>query len=83
MLLPNRHFYVSKDEWDTEEDTGKFMKNVLYVLWYAKGTSWANATLNSEIIKPISLAVFELCLSEGINQSVTQSVCRKFCLITC
>ena len=27
---------VSKDEWDTKEDTGKSMKNVLYVLWYAK-----------------------------------------------
>ena len=29
-------FAVSKDEWDTKEDTGKSMKNVLYVLWYAK-----------------------------------------------
>ena len=27
---------VSKDEWDTKEDTGKFMKNALYVLQYAK-----------------------------------------------
>ena len=30
-------FAVSKDEWDTKEDTGKSMKNALYVLWYAKG----------------------------------------------
>ena len=29
-------FTVSKDEWDTKEDTGKSMKNVLYVLRYAK-----------------------------------------------
>ena len=29
-------FAVSKDEWDTKEDTGKSMKNALYVLWYAK-----------------------------------------------
>ena len=29
-------FPVSKDEWDTKEDTGKSMKNALYVLWYAK-----------------------------------------------
>ena len=29
-------FIVSKDEWDTKEDTGKSMKNALYVLWYAK-----------------------------------------------
>ena len=29
-------FAVSKDGWDTKEDTGKSMKNTLYVLWYAK-----------------------------------------------
>ena len=29
-------FTVRKDEWDTKEDTGKSMKNVLYVLRYAK-----------------------------------------------
>ena len=29
-------FTVTKDEWDTKKDTGKSMKNVLYVLRYAK-----------------------------------------------
>ena len=29
-------FPASKDEWDTKGDTGKSMKNALYVLWYAK-----------------------------------------------
>ena len=29
-------FPVSKDEWDTKEDTGKSMKNALYVPRYAK-----------------------------------------------
>ena len=29
-------FPVSKDEWDTKEDTSKSMKNALYVLQYAK-----------------------------------------------
>ena len=29
-------YTVSKDEWDTKEDTGKSMKNALYVLLYAK-----------------------------------------------
>ena len=29
-------FPVSKDEWDTKEDTGKPMKNALYVPQYAK-----------------------------------------------
>ena len=27
---------AAKDEWDTKEDTGKSMKNALYVLQYAK-----------------------------------------------
>ena len=39
----------------------------------AKGTSWDEATLNSEEIKPIALAVIELRLSEGIIQIVSQS----------
>ena len=29
-------FAVSKDEWDTKEDTGKSMKNALYAQRYAK-----------------------------------------------
>jgi len=29
-------FLISKDEWNTKEDTGKSMKNVLYVLQYGK-----------------------------------------------
>ena len=29
-------FAVSKDEWDTKEDTGKSMKNALYILRYDK-----------------------------------------------
>ena len=29
-------FAVSKDEWDTKEDTGKSMENALYILQYAK-----------------------------------------------
>ena len=39
-----------------------------------KGTSWAEAKLNSEKIKPVALAVIKLCLSEGISYSVRQSV---------
>ena len=29
-------FAVSKDKWDTKEDTGKSMKNALFILRYAK-----------------------------------------------
>jgi len=67
-LLQNRNFFaVSKDGW---EDTGKSMKNGLYVWWYGKSTTWAEATTNSEKIKPVTYA----CLKASINQSVRQSV---------
>jgi len=42
MQPPNRHFLLSAK---MKEDTGKFMKNVLYMLRYA---TRAKATLNSE-----------------------------------
>ena len=64
-------FPVSKDEWDTKEDTGK--SHCMYC-GMPKGTCRAEATLNSEKIKPIALAVIELCLSEGISQSVSHLV---------
>jgi len=39
----------------------------------AKGTSRAEATSNSEKIKPVALAgIVELCESEGISQLVSQ-----------
>ena len=39
-----------------------------------KGTSRAEVTSNSEKIKPVALAVIDLCLSEDISQAVNQSV---------
>jgi len=35
----------------------------------SKGISWAEVTSSSEKIKPISFAIDELCLSEGIRQA--------------
>ena len=64
-------FPVSKDEWDTKEDTGKSMKNYCSM---PIGTCRAEATLNSEKLKPVALAVIKLCLSEGISQSVSYLV---------
>jgi len=58
-------FVVSKDEWDIKEDTDKSIKNALHLR--AKGTSCAEATLNSEKIKPVALAIVELRESEGIT----------------
>jgi len=45
----------------------------------AKGTSQAEATLNSKKIKPVVLAIVKLSKSEGIRQLVSQSVSKKFC----
>ena len=39
-----------------------------------KGTCQAEATLNSEKIKPVAVAIIELHLSEGISYLVSQSV---------
>jgi len=39
-----------------------------------KSTSWAEAMLNSEKIKPIALTIVELHWFEGISQSVMQAV---------
>ena len=64
-------FAVSKDEWNTKEDSGKFKKNALYVLRYAKRHQ-AEAMSNSENIKPIALAVIVL------HQALSQLVSRKF-----
>jgi len=52
---------VSKDEWNTKEDTGKSIKNALHIQWYGK----RQAMLNSEKIKPVALAIVELCESES------------------
>ena len=71
-------FAVSKDEWDTKEDTGKSMKNALYILRYAKGMCLAEATSNSEKIKPVALVIIELRL---LKTSVSLSVTRKSSLI--
>ena len=37
-----------------------------------KGTSQAEATSDSEKIKPVALAIIKLHLSEGISQSVSR-----------
>jgi len=37
------------------------------LLQLTKGTSWDKATSNSTKIKPVALAIVELCLSEGVS----------------
>ena len=61
------HFNVRKDKWNTKED----MKNALCVLQYA------NQRQKILKIKLVVLAVIELCLSEGISQSVRRKILYK------
>ena len=37
----------------------------------------ASLTLDSEEIKPVAIAIIELCLSEGIREEGSQSVSQK------
>jgi len=64
-------FVVSEDEGDTKEGPGKSMMNALYVKRHGKSSSRAEATLNSEKIKSVALAIVELRESEGIRQLVS------------
>ena len=82
MLPPNRHLSLSAKMNGTQ-------RRILVSPWrmyctycgMLKGTCRAEATSNSEKIKPVALAVIELCLSEGISQLLAYSVSRKFCQI--
>ena len=64
-------FAVSKDEWDTKEDTGKSMKNAFsgHTTVFQK----AHVQLKqhqTETLKPVALAVIELCLSVSYSISL-------------
>ena len=48
--------------------------NALYILWYVKRHLLGLDDAQLQKIKPIALAIIKLRLSEGISQSVTQSV---------
>jgi len=59
------HAYHKIDTFRSEQrwmgyKTGNFMKNALYVQWYGKGTSWAEATSKSKKIKPVALSYASL-----------------------
>ena len=52
------------------------MKHTLYCKYCGmrKDTSQVEETFDNENIRPVALAVIELCLSEGIRQLVSQLV---------
>jgi len=67
-------FVGSKDEWDTKEDPGKSMKNVMISIVCIAAWQKAEATSNCEKIKPIALEIVELRESELRHQSCRQLV---------
>jgi len=60
---------VVKKEWGYK---GSTMMQALWLLQLVKGTSQDEATLISEEVKFVALAVLELCLSECISKQVSQ-----------
>ena len=78
MLSPNRHFSLSAKMNGTQRRTlvSPWRMHRTYC-GMPKGTCRAEATSNSEKIKPVALAIIELRLSEGISQLLTYSVSRK------
>jgi len=53
------------------------MKNTLYVLSYAKSTSWAKTTQIEKKMKPVAVVIVKLCQSEDISQLPSQSISRN------
>jgi len=47
--------------WRTKVSFGRTMMQELELFWLGKGTSQDEATLNSEEIKSVPLAIIELC----------------------
>jgi len=61
----NQNWYLAKMN---GTDAGKSMKNALYILLYAKRHLSGWSVVKQQKMRPIALAIIELCLSEGINQ---------------
>jgi len=68
-VIENRYLYtVVKKEWGTKWYKVSTMMQALQLLQLVKRPSWDEATLISEEIKSLALAVLELRLSEGISK---------------
>jgi len=68
----NQHFLLSAKMNDTQRRTLLIPLRMHCVYCgIPKGTSQAEMTSNNEKIKPIALAIVEICLSVGIRNLVT------------
>ena len=71
---------VSKDEWDTKEDTGNSMRMHCTYCGIPKKRhlSGRSDIIQCKKIKHIALAVIELHLSEGISQKFHRDLLKVF-----
>ena len=79
VLPPNRHLSLSAKMNGTQRRTlvSPWSKDCRYCGILRNMSGWSD--VEQRKIKLVALAIIELCLSEGISQSVTQSVTRKSC----
>ena len=70
-----------RKEWSSKENKGKLQQkhdtSTGAVAVGKKGTSPDEATLISEKIKPVAIAIIKLHLSKGIRKLVSQSVSQS------
>ena len=79
MRIANRHLHAKGERNGVQGRTKvSFGRTMMGCCSWWKGTSQDEATLNSEEIKAVAIAIIELRLSEGISHSVSH-VSRKFC----
>ena len=74
-------FAVNKYEWDTKEDTGKSMKNALYILQHAKRHLSGQSNVEQWKNEAHSRSCYWVTLvwrHQSVSYSVCHSVSRKF-----
>jgi len=67
----------AKNEWNTKEDTGKYTKSALYILWYAKRhfSSWSDVIQWKNLVHTLSHCWVMLV---WWHQAVSYSITKKF-----
>jgi len=60
-----------------KDDTGKSMKNAMYIFQYAN-RHLSRCQTAKQLILYIALAVVKLCLFEGVSQAVSQAFSWKY-----
>ena len=59
---------VITNNWNTNEDKGKFMMHVLYIVQLVKRHILGKSNIEQWKFKPVALYIVQLCLAEGISK---------------